>query len=394
MIVDEETKEFIRAHRAEDVRGVALRKSRLPSEKKTFALQQIEGRQIATKKIPSWAALDDILYPVRLSMEQCSSEQTARYKASVLHGVGVYADLTGGLGVDFSFMSRGFSTSCYVEQSESLCELAKHNFGILDLKNATVHQQTVEQFLERKQDLDEIYLDPARRNEKGGKVVRIADCSPNLLNLKKRLLELCPSVWVKYSPMLDIHAALDELKDVDEVHVVSVQNECKELLFHLTRDGHRAVVRIVCVNLKKNDEIESFSFAEDEEKSAAARLADRLGAYLYEPNASVMKAGAFKLVSRRFSLDKLDVNSHLYTSDELRTDFPGRIFRIESAFGMSKEDLKNHLQTCKKANVSVRNFPLSAEHLKAKLKIKDGGDVYLFATMINNKKMILKTFNV
>ena len=388
MILTDEIKEFIRLHREEDVRKLALQKSQLSSDMHTFALQQIAGWQVAQKKVPSWSLVDEILYPPHLSLEQCSSELTAQYKASLLSPSDTFVDLTGGMGVDFSFMARKFQQAVYVEQNEHLCQLAQHNFPLLHL-NARVVNGLSTTVLSQLPPVDVIYMDPARRDEKGRKVVSIADCSPNLLEMKEQLLEKAPSVWIKYSPMLDITLALKELSSVADLHIVSVHNECKELLFHLTRENH-APLRVVCVNLKK-ERMERFEYEWEEEQESGLLLANQVKSYLYEPYASVMKAGAFKILTQRFDVRKLGVSSHLYTSDSLIEDFPGRRFKVDSCFTMNKQQLKEHLSDCRQANVAVRNFPMSAEQLKSKLKLKDGGDVYLFATTFKDQKVILKT---
>ena len=389
MIIDSEIKEFIRNHKNEDVRKLALKKSQLSSDMHTFVLQQIAGWQIASKKVPSWALNDDLLYPPHLSLEQCSSEQTAKYKTSLLQPANSYADLTGGMGVDFCFMSAKFPQRWFVEQNESLCELAQHNFAVLGI-DASVCNEEASSFLQMIQPLDCIYLDPARRDSKGRKMISIADCTPNLLEIQDLLLTKSASVWIKYSPMLDISVALNELKSVDQIHVVSVNNECKELLFHLTKQSG-ASPKITCVNLKKNDEQETFSYRWEDENSSAFHPAGQIETYLYEPNASILKAGAFKIICQQFNVKKLAFNSHLYTSDRYIDDFPGRKFKVEAAISMNKQQIKEQLQDCHQANITTRNFPLSVEQLRSKLKIADGGDVYLFATTFQNQKILLKT---
>ncbi len=390
MILNSDIREYIRLHREDDVRKLALQKSQFSADMHSYILQQIAGWQVAKKKVPSWASVEDIQYPVHLSLEQCSSEQTARYKASLLSGGGAsYVDLTGGMGVDFSFMAKGFVKASYVEQNEQLCDLAANNFPLLNL-NVSVNHTTSEEFLNELDHADVVYLDPARRDDKGRKVVSIADCTPNLLEIKDTLLSKSSSVWIKYSPMLDISLAIKELQSVDELHVVSLNNECKELLFHLTNKPTGSV-KVVCVNLKKNDTRECFEYVYEEEHNSPLHIADEMGCYLYEPNASIMKAGAFKSLTQKFRLGKLAVSSHLYTSNDVIDTFPGRRFRINEMFTMNKQQVKEHLGDCKQANVSVRNFPLSADKLKSKLKLTDGGDVYLFATTFKDQKILLKT---
>jgi 16S rRNA G966 N2-methylase RsmD len=389
MKLTEEIRAYIQLHREEDVRSLALKRGSFPPEHHQFVIQQISGWQTAKEKVPSWAATEEVLYPVHLSLEQCSSELTAQFKASLMVQGESFADLTGGMGVDFSFLSRQFKKSLYVEQNPELCELAEHNFKELQLSGFQVLNTTFEQFLPQMSPVDVVYLDPARRDSAGRKVVSISDCSPNLCDWKNQLLAKSHDVWVKYSPMLDISLAVSELEDVSELFVISVQNECKELLFHLTRERSDDL-QIICVDLKKSGERSFFKFAKSEEPNSPLHLAEAVGRYLYEPNSSLMKAGAFKILTEKFPLKKLAVSSHLYTSDEKVEDFPGRCFEVEADFSLSKNEVKELLSDCVKANMSVRNFPMSVEQLRKKLKIADGGDVYLFATTIGEKKKIVK----
>lgn len=389
MKLTEEIRAYIQLHREEDVRSLALKRGVFSPEQHQFAIQQISGWQTAKEKVPSWAATEELLYPVHLSLEQCSSEVTAQFKASLMEHGESFADLTGGMGVDFSFLSRKFQRSLYVEQNPELCELAEHNFKILQLSGFHVLNSTFEQCLPQMSPVEVIYLDPARRDEAGRKVVSISDCSPNLSEWKSLLLEKSHDIWVKYSPMLDISLAVNELEDVSELYVISVQNECKELLFHLTREKSDDL-QIVCVDLKKNGEKTIFKFKKREEFDTPLHLAEDVGCYLYEPNTSLMKAGAFKILTEKFPLKKLAVSSHLYTSDEKIETFPGRRFKIESVFSLSKNEVKENLSDCGKANISVRNFPMTVDQLRKRLKITDGGDLYLFATTIGEKKKIIK----
>lgn len=389
MKLTEEIRAYIQLHREEDVLSLALKRGVFSPEQHQFAIQQISGWQTAKEKVPSWAAKEELLYPVHLSLEQCSSEVTAQFKASLMEHGESFADLTGGMGVDFSFLSRKFQRSLYVEQNPELCELAEHNFKILQLSGFQVLNSTFEQCLPQMSPVEVIYLDPARRDEAGRKVVSISDCSPNLSEWKSLLLEKSHDIWVKYSPMLDISLAVNELENVSELYVISVQNECKELLFHLTREKSEDL-QIVCVDLKKNGEKTVFKFKKREEFDSPLHLAEDVRCYLYEPNSSLMKAGTFKILTEKFPLEKLAVSSHLYTSDEKIETFPGRRFKIESVFSLSKNEVKENLSDCEKANISVRNFPMTVDQLRKRLKITDGGDLYLFATTIGEKKKIIK----
>lgn len=405
MELTSEQREFILAHERGDVRETALRFVR---DDMPLLLAQIAGRQMAEKKIPSWYAEEGIIYPPHLSLEQASSELTARYKASLLsenkgtfgdvvfsvgRGYGSFADLTGGMGVDFSFLSSHFREAVYVEQNEDLCRIAAHNFDLLKLKNTMVHCADAETFLKNIAPLDFVYLDPSRRDNAGQKVFRMEDCSPDLSEIKPLLLEKSDRVMVKYSPMLDISLAVKSLGCVDEVHVVSVDNECKELLFLLSKnDGAetgKASVKeplngplLVAVNLKRSGEKERFAFTPVQERDCRISYAGEPGRYLYEPNASILKAGAFKSVAEVYHLQKLHINSHLYTSDEFVPGFPGRIFEVESFFVPNKKNIKVFSQETKKANITVRNFPMTVAEIRRKTGLGDGGDIYLFTTTL------------
>lgn len=382
------TQAFIREHQTDDVRTLALQASKYPGIDMPTAITQISGRQIAAEKVPTWKSTEGIRYPKHLSMEQCSSEITARYKASLLTGTSL-TDLTGGFGIDCTFLSAGFQRVTYVEQQEELCEIAAHNFPLLGLNHISICHEDGIEYLQKMPQTDCIFLDPARRNEHGGKAIAIADCEPDVARLETRLLEKAERIMVKLSPMLDLSLALQELPHTTEVHIISVDNECKELLLIL---GHTppAHVPIHCVNLStKAHDPQRFTFTREEEALAACTYTDSAGQFLYEPNASLLKAGAYKSLAQAYSLAKLHPNSHLYTSDTLRNDFPGRIFRVNHQYGFGKKEMKEMTTEVKKANITVRNFPASTNELRRRLKLAEGGDVYLFATTLGNEKKIL-----
>lgn len=387
--IGEQTWNFIAKHKEDDVRNLALRPGNVEGVDLPLALRQIEGRQIALRKLPSWAATEELLYPPHISMEQCSSEQTALYKASLVGGES-FADLTGGFGVDFSFMCRGFKRAVYVERQELLCEVAAHNFSLMGLNHVEVKCGQASEFLAEMPLVDCVYLDPARRDQYGRKVVSVADCEPDLTQLLPLLLAKSKKVLVKYSPMLDLSLALSALGNVVEVHVVATNNECKELLFLFDAEAQKGDLKIVCANLKREGD-SLFSFTKSEESASACHLADAIGKYLYEPNVALMKGGAYKLLTQRYPVLKLDLNTHLYTSEELVPDFPGRIFDVEACFSMSKSELKHHLSEVKAANIAVRNFPQTVAQLRDRLKLKEGGDLFLFATTVAGKKVIVKS---
>lgn len=356
-----------------------------------LALQQIAGWQTACRKVPTWAACDGLLYPPHLNMEQCSSEQTARYKASLLPSPSTlhpspftFIDLTGGMGVDFYFMAYEVnkahgshkSPCLYVEQQEHLCELARHNFALLGL-DCTVVCGSAADVLSKLDHVSVIYLDPARRDLHGARTYALEDCTPNVLELLPLLLAKADRILLKLSPMLDWHKAVDDLGCVSEVHIVSVHNECKELLLVLQQEPSDSL-RLVCVNDGAVFET-SPSMGPVEEKGAPVDPS-----YLYEPNASIMKAGCFDEIADFYLISELSANSHLFVSAHEITGFPGRSFRVEAVTTLNKYELKTALQGIDRANITVRNFPMSVEGLRKRLRLKDGGDVFLFATTMSN----------
>ena len=387
MQVSAETLQYIKEHVHDDVRLLALQAKKFPEVDMAFAVTQIAGRQIASVKLPTWAAESDLFYPRHLSMEQCSSEATALYKSGLVHG-DTFADLTGGFGVDCSFLSRRFRTSHYVERQSELCDLARHNFPLLGL-NIEVHHQDGVSYLQQMQPVDCIYLDPARRDGHGGKTVAISDCEPDLCQLEELLVTKARTVLVKLSPMLDLSLALKELRYVREVHIVTVQSECKELLLLLRKDSAESEVAIHCVQLLVGGEQRRYVFTQEQERCADCPLAPAVGAYLYEPNASILKAGAYRSLTQAYPVKKLHASSHLYTSDSLVTDFPGRTFNVMAVVGFGKKELKNLLGGLEKANLTIRNFPSSVAELRKRLKLKEGGDDYLFATTLANGEKVL-----
>ena len=384
--MNETTRQFIREHLNADVPTLALKKAPVGTDL-SLALRQIEARQLLQKKAPFWSINDDLLFPARLSIEQCSSEVTAQYKADLLKG-NTFSDLTGGLGIDTYYLSQHFQQTDYVEQQSELCDLARHNFSVLDA-NIKVWNATAEDYLSHCESKDVIYLDPARRDVYGRKTVGIGDCTPNVAALQEILLQKAEIVVIKLSPMLDITQVLGELQHVKEVHVLAVSNECKELVFVLER-GFLGQPKRFAANLLTTQPTLSFTF--EEENACPLRVADNLGRYLYEPHAALMKAGGFKWISEKFGVNKLHKNSHLYTSESLVPDFPGRIFEVEGWAPYNKKMKATLLPDINKANIAVRNFPLSVEELRKVLKIDEGGDCYLFATTLRDEsKVLVKT---
>ena len=372
-----------------------------------FALNQIAGRQQARQKLPSWAETDQLIYPPHISMEQCSSEKTARYKAAVAERLlgdeqrQSMADLTGGFGVDFSLMARAFRKAIYVEQQAHLCEAARHNFTLLGLPQAEVIEADGVGYLRQMEPVDLIYIDPARRDSHGQRTFSMADCQPNVLEIIDEMAEKCHCCIIKLSPMLDWHQAVGELeknirgghkKHVTEVHIVSSNNECKELLLVLSRQDSPKKV-LYCVN-------DGQQFVLDISQTAASSLSQTTPSFLgdngelttlflYEPNASIMKAGCFGAVAERFGVRPVGRNSHLFVSSQWIADFPGRQFRIERVTTMNKRELKEALSGIDSANIAVRNFPLSVAELRKRLRLKDGGAHYIFATTAGENKHLL-----
>lgn len=371
-MINEQTWEFIRQHAADDVRKLALQGTKDAAVDLSMALQQIAGRQTALKKLPSWAAVERVLYPPHLNMEQCSSEQTARYKARLAGSGDMYVDLTGGLGVDFYWMSQGFKQRYCVEWNAELCELVEHNFRTLG-HNCSVCCCDTATYLPTVPHADVVFLDPARRNEHGGRTYDIKDCTPNILELLPLLMEKADKVILKLSPMFDWRKAVDDLQYVREVHIVSVDNECKELL--LVLEQAERPLRLACVN---NNQIFEVSSHPSPLTSHPSPLTSEQ--FLYEPNASIMKAGCFDALAQQYPVCQVSANSHLFLSSVEIEDFPGRRFQICAISSTNKQSLKTSLAGIDRANISVRNFPLSVEQLRKKLRLKDGGDTYIFAT--------------
>ena len=384
--MNEITKQFIRENLNADVPTLALKKAPVGTDV-SLALRQIAARQLLQKKVPSWAENEDLLFPVHLSIEQCSSEASAQYKAGLLQGQ-TFADLTGGLGIDTYFISQHFQQADYVERQVELCDLARHNFEVLKT-NVRVWNETAEEYLSHCEPKDCIFIDPARRDEHGRKTVSISDCTPDVAAIQDLLLQKAKTVMIKLSPMLDISKALEELHHVKEIYVVAVANECKELDVIMER-GYQGETQFVCVNLLTSQPV--LRFTQEEERNCIGRLAEGVSNYLYEPNPAVMKAGCYKLLTQRFDVLKLHKNSNLYTSEKLIPDFPGRIFEVEGWAPYKKKVKQTLLHDVDKASIAVRNFPLSVAELRKTLKIGDGDETYLFATTLKGEqKVIIRT---
>lgn len=378
---------FILDHADADPQTLLLSANRFPEIDVKLAAKQIQARQKIKQKLPSWHANLQVLYPPTLSLEQCSSEKTAQYKAALLSGE-TLVDFTGGFGVDSAAFAKKFTAVSYVEQNKELCNLARHNFAALGLNNITVYNTDAEHFANELSPKSTAFLDPARRSSSGEKVFLLDDCTPNLKSLLPILRQKFQTILLKLSPMLDLKSALKLLPDTKSAHILAINGECKELLL-LIEPNFIGEPDILSVNLKSSGD-ESFSFTFTEEKIADVTLASTPEKFLYEPNAAVLKAGAFRAVAVRFGVKKLHANTHLYTSETPIENFPGRRFQIEKVCRFSKSELKAALGGGSQANVAVRNFPATADELKKRLKLRDGGEIYIFAcTIFGEEKSLL-----
>jgi hypothetical protein len=384
--MNDKTRDFIEQNLDVDTRQLALKGCRDKEVDLETAIRQIAGRQTARRKLPSWAALDGILYPPHLNMEQCSSEQTARYKARICNShpsSKTLVDLTGGFGVDFAFMSEAFDEATYVERNSELFAISSANMKILAPKAKCLNEDGLE-VLHRLDHVSMIFMDPARRDHHGARTYGISDCTPNVLEIKDELLQKADVVMLKLSPMLDWHKAISDLGEqyIKEVHIVSVQNECKELLIVMQQQPAEPPT-VYCVN---DDSV--FSYHPSSISSNHISHHSSL-IYLYEPNASIMKAGCFAEIEQAFEVSQLAPNSHLFASDQVIEDFPGRKFRVTAVTSMNKQELKQALKDIRQANIAVRNFPMSVADLRKRLKLSEGGNDYIFATTLTEGKKVL-----
>lgn len=391
--------DFIKQHRNENPLSLALKKTPEGVDLQ-WCLRQIEGYNIAKKKLPEWAEKNNIWYPPKLSMEQCSSEATAKYKQAIAERLGNKAliDLTGGFGIDFSYMAKNMEAACYVEQQEVLCNIANHNFPIMGLQNTKISNTTCEEFWKQyiadattaKTNREKclIYLDPARRNDRGEKVFSISDCTPDVTLLQDSLLEHSAHIMLKLSPMLDIVQARRMLKDIAEIHVVSVKGECKELIFVMSKETDKQ--QYYCVNLDTNEETFTSSLSATMELADIASPAEIAeGAIIFEPNASIMKAGVQNAFAKWYNLKKLHPMSNLFLGNEPIENIPARQFIVERTSDFQKANRKSFMQDIRQANLTIRNFPSTVDDLKKRLKIKDGGNIYLFATTLSDDTHVL-----
>lgn len=393
-----EVRSFLSKHSQDDPNRLLLSASRYPDVDVRWVAEQIIARRQIKAKLPEWyEKADDLVMGGRIPAEQCSSEQTARYKQQLVVGTSL-CDLTGGMGVDCYYMSRGVERAIYTERQPHLCEAARHNFSVLGAGNIEVREGDGR--LLPIPDADTIYLDPARRAGDGSRVYDISACEPDVVGWRHELLRHCKRLVVKLSPMADVSRTLAQLPETTQVHIVAVRNECKEVLVvmepgagSLAPDGNAGhEVMVHCVDFRTSDEVR-FSYAFADEANAGMAFADLAqmngDLYLYEPDVTVMKAGAFRLMCSRYGVQKLDANSHLYVSDHLINDFPGRIFMIEQQIPFSSKVMKHLSSTLPQANIATRNFPLTADALRKRTGIRDGGDKYVYGTICRNLGQML-----
>lgn len=384
-------RQLIQEHQSANVHDLALRLRDSDDVRAKFVLQQIQGLQIMRRKMPLWADNPDIEYPEHLPLEQCSSAFTAGYKSEVaqrlLADFELFTDLTGGFGVDFFSLSEKFQKAVYNERNADLCHIVSQNFEALHRTNAVFQNADGVDFIKNSADhFNLIFIDPARRNADGRKTVLISDCEPDILGFQDIMIQKSDIVMIKLSPMVDIADCVSKLHNVSEVHIVATDNECKEVLIIL-QQGYDAEPKIFTVN--DNQRYSFLLSSERECQTEFFQSKDFEKKYLFEPNASVMKSGAFKILTKDFPVRKLHPSSHLYIAESDVCDFPGRRFQIIRT-GSTKD-----FKEIKSANLAVRNFPDKAETLKRKLKIKDGGNFYLFATtLFDNEKVIIQCVKI
>ena len=380
---------FIKEHADDDLTQLLLSASRYPEIDVPFAVEQIRARRYIREKLPIWYANSDLLFSAKIAVEQCSSEQTARYKQRLIQNEQHLCDLTGGLGIDTYFFAQKVNRVSYVERSKECFDIAMYNFAKLHITNIDGYNEDAENVLKSTQSIDIVYIDPVRRNEGNHRVFALSDCEPDLVKLLPLILSKTPKVIAKLSPMLDIRHTLNLLPQTSEIHVLSVRNECKELLFVMQRDHKNRNPDIHCINFTTEGAEQTFRFTLSDEHSAECVTSKSVQTYLYEPNASILKAGGFRQVAIRFGVEKLHKNSHLYTSEKPIPSFPGRIFKVEEVFPFSGKLCKTIRRTIPQANMATRNFPLSANELRQRTRIADGGECYLFATTLAGDKKAL-----
>lgn len=383
--MDRQTKEFIQLHISDDVHSLALQSKRYPEIDMPLVIRQISGRQKIKTKVPSLFENDEVLYPQLLSVEQSSSEITAQYKAGLISGKSL-VDLTGGFGIDFIFISKNFEEKVYVETNLALCTLAEHNFRVLGLTDYKIYNQNAEDFISQIPYLECIYIDPHRRSDTGRKTILIEDCEPDV-SILRVYLKKSKLVMIKLSPMLDISRALKSIPETTEIHIVAVENECKEVL--LIMDNSVSIrsndltsnIGIKTINFHKGIK-QCFDFILEDEINLAAKFTSESLKYIYEANAAIMKSGAFKSIAEKFSLKTFHPNTRLYTADNLIINFPGRIFEVLKSYGSNKKELQELKKNYPNASVNLRNHPLTVETFRKKYGIKEGNTIFIFGCRV------------
>ncbi len=389
--MNKETINFIKENKTKNIHSLALSIHNFKGVDKKLALQQITGLQKIEKKVPTFYQNTQILYPIRLSLEQSSSEITAKHKSQQISGNTLF-DLTGGFGIDSYFLSQNFQKSIYIEQNKELCEIAKHNFKVLNNDKIEVINDTASSFLQNTELIaDSIFIDPARRNQTGKKVYFLDDLEPNILQLKELIFSKTKRLMIKLSPMIDISVLREQLSEITEIHIVSIKNECKELIAIIDKTINKPFT-IKTFNYT-NNEIQKLEFKP--EKELKIEYSQDIKKYIYEPNSAILKANAQDILSNIHKIEKLHKHSHIFTSNDCVSNFQGRCFEVEKVYEFNKKGIKECISETKQANLSTRNLPLSVEKLKKRLKIKDGGEYYLFATtLLNEKTVLIKTKRV
>lgn len=390
-LLSPEVQKFIKDHQNDDPFLLSLNTKKSIDFPLKEAIEQIESRKKAKGKLRGWSEKEGLIFAPPISVEQSSSETTAKFKASLIgrqasliHGKSI-VDLTGGMGVDTSFFADCFESVCYVDPNERLYELAKHNFKILD-REIKVYQSTAEDFLHKNQAyFDVVFIDPSRRVE-DKRVFRIEDCSPNLYKIIPKCKTSSGQIFIKLSPLVDLSLLIKDFEPTD-IWIVAVKGEVKEVLCLISKEKKPA--KIHAVDLLSDEKIVDFSFIWEEEAKATSEFSLPMH-YIYEPNAAMLKSGAFKLIGKKYNLKKLHQHTHLYTSNEIVKDFPGKILKVQVSLHQNKKEIHKTIQN-KKINVITRNYPLSSEQLKKKFGLKDGGDQFLIgATLMDGKKVLLR----
>lgn len=388
-ILHTEVQTYINSHLNDDITKLLLKGASIHNVNTKAIVEQIEAKRKCKTKLPTWFNTNGIYFPNKLNIEQTSSETTAKYKSELISGNRII-DITGGFGVDCYYFSKQFSHVLHCEINNELSQIVAHNSKQLKASNIDIIETDGLEFISSNDiTYDWIYVDPSRRHQQKGKVFFLEDCLPNIPENLEFLFSKTEQIMIKTSPLLDISIGLKELKHVESIHIVSVKNEVKELLWILKKE-HVGNVKITAVNINTNNK-ELFTFNLNEEQFAVPTYSQPLS-FLYEPNAAIYKSGAFKLISTKLKADKLHSNSHLYTSKDLIT-FPGRRFKIDKIIPYNKKLIKKECP--KKANITIRNFPESVEHVRKKFEIKEGGETYLFfTTNLLNEKIVLSCTKV